>query len=151
MYFQTNHPDFRYRDWISFPHAICPTDNFLVGQLELLIRQKKFISITRQHNILLPVCFAYFFIPTDAAFYIFMRQVKQSQPTDKSVIDVASDLTTGDDSELNKLIQSGDVSRAFQLAKAAIVAVDDDKKTRPVSQDQLLEKRRKVGIVSDHH
>ena len=80
-----------------------------------------------------------------------MWQVKRSQPTDKSVIDVASDLTTGDDSELNKLIQSGDVSRAFQLAKAAIVAVDDDKKTRPVSQDQLLEKRKKVEIVSDHH
>ena len=75
-----------------------------------------------------------------------MWQVKQSQPTDKSVIDVASDLTTGDDSELNKLIQSGDVSRAFQLAKAAIVAVDDDKRTRPVSQDQLLEKRKKVEL-----
>ena len=104
-----------------------------------------------EHNILFALCFAYFFIPTDAAFYIFMWQVKQSQPIDKSVIDVASDLTTGDDSELNKLIQSGDVSRAFQLAKAAIVAVDDDKKTRPVSQDQLLEKRRKVRIVSDHH
>jgi len=75
-----------------------------------------------------------------------MWQVKQSQPADKSVIDVASDLTTGDDSELNKLIQSGDVSSAFQLAKAAIVAVDDDKKTRPVSQDQLLEERKKVDV-----
>jgi len=56
---------------------------------------------------------------------------------------VAANLTTGDESELNKLIQSGDVSRAVQLAKAAIVAVDDEK-SGPIGKDQLNEKRTKV-------
>lgn len=42
-----------------------------------------------------------------------------------------------------QLIQSGDVSRAVQLAKAAIVAVDDEK-SGPIGKDQLNEKRTKV-------
>lgn len=47
---------------------------------------------------------------------------------------------------MNKLIQSGDVSRAFQLAKAAIVAVDEaDKRSRPVDQDQLNDKKKRVS------
>lgn len=56
---------------------------------------------------------------------------------------MAANLTTGDESELNKLIQSGDVSRAVQLAKAAIVAVDDEK-SGAIGKDQLNEKRTKV-------
>lgn len=62
----------------------------------------------------------------------------------ESLVEVAENLTTGDDSELTRLIQSGDVSRAVQLAQAAIVAVDDDKQTRPAAQDLLKEKRTKV-------
>ena len=54
------------------------------------------------------------------------------------------ELTTGNESQLTELIQSGDVSRAVQLAKAAIVAVDEDNKARPVTQEQLKEKRREV-------
>lgn len=61
-------------------------------------------------------------------------------------MDRAVELTTGKESQLTKLIQSGDVSRAVQLAKAAIVAVDDDNKARPVAQDQLKEKRKAVMI-----
>jgi len=53
-------------------------------------------------------------------------------------------LTTGNESELTKLIQSGDVSRAVQLANAAILAVDQDKKARPVAQERLKEKRKEV-------
>ena len=59
-------------------------------------------------------------------------------------MDRAVELTTGNESELTKLIQSGDVSRAVQLANAAILAVDQDKKARPVTQEWLKEKRRKV-------
>lgn len=62
----------------------------------------------------------------------------------ESLVEVAENLTTGDDSELTRLIQSGDVSGAVQLAQAAIVAVDDDKQTRPAAQDRLKEKRTKV-------
>ena len=54
------------------------------------------------------------------------------------------ELTTGNDSQLTKLIQSGDVSRAVQLANAAILAVDGDKKARPVTQERLKEKRKEV-------
>ena len=39
-------------------------------------------------------------------------------------MDIVSNLTTGDGSELTSLIQSGDVSRAVQLATAAIAVVD---------------------------
>lgn len=56
----------------------------------------------------------------------------------------AVELTTGNESRLTKLIQSGDVSRAVQLAKAAIVAVDEDKKAQPVTQELLKEKRKEV-------
>lgn len=62
-------------------------------------------------------------------------------------MDRAVELTTGNESQLTKLIQSGDVSRAVQLAKAAIVAVDEDKKARPaVTQERLKEKRREVIV-----
>ena len=56
----------------------------------------------------------------------------------------AVELTTGNESQLTKLIQSGDVSRAVQLAKAAIVAVDEDKQVQPVNQELLKEKRKEV-------
>ena len=59
-------------------------------------------------------------------------------------MDYAVELTTGNESQLAKLIQSGDVSRAFLLAKAAIVAVDEDKKARPITQERLKEKRKEV-------
>ena len=59
-------------------------------------------------------------------------------------MDLAVELTTGNESQLTKLIQSGDVSRAVQLAKAAIVAVDEDNKARQVTQEQLKEKKREV-------
>ena len=59
-------------------------------------------------------------------------------------MDRAVELTTGNESQLTKLIQSGDVSRAVQLAKAAILAVDEDKKARPVTQERLKEKRKEV-------
>ena len=59
-------------------------------------------------------------------------------------MDRAVELTTGRKSQLTKLIQSGDVSRAVQLAKAAILAVDEDKKARPVTQERLKEKRKEV-------
>ena len=63
-------------------------------------------------------------------------------------MDCAVELTTGNESQLTKLIQSGDVSRAIQLAKAAILAVDEDKKTRPVTQERLKEKRKKVKLLT---
>ena len=59
-------------------------------------------------------------------------------------MDRAVELTTGNESQLTKLIQSGDVSRAVQLAKAAILAVDEVKKTRPVGQERLKETRKEV-------
>ena len=72
-------------------------------------------------------------------------QVLEPQENAEGLVEIAANLTTGEESELNKLIQSGDVSRAFQLAKAAIVAVDEaDKRRRPVDQDQLNNKRKRV-------
>jgi len=62
----------------------------------------------------------------------------------EKLVDRAVELTTGNESELTKLIQSGDVSRAVQLANAAILAVDKDKKARPVTQERLKEKRKEV-------
>ena len=59
-------------------------------------------------------------------------------------MDRAVELTTGNESQLTKLIQSGDVSRAVQLAKAAILAVDEEKKARPVTHERLKEKRKEV-------
>lgn len=68
------------------------------------------------------------------------------EPTDgkENLVDIATDLTTGENSELAKLIQSGDLSRAFQLATAAMVAVDDNEQT--VSQD-LTAKRIEVIFI----
>ena len=43
---------------------------------------------------------------------------------------------------MNKLLQSGDVSQAAQLAKAAIVAIDVDEK---IPQDKLKETRKAVS------
>lgn len=60
-------------------------------------------------------------------------------------MDRAVQLTTRNQSQLNKLLQSGDVSQALQLAKAAIVAVDVDEK---IPQDQLKEKRKVVSAQS---
>ena len=61
-------------------------------------------------------------------------------------MDRAVELTTGNKSQLTKLIQSGDVSRAVQLAKAVILVVDEDKKARPVTQERLKEKRKEVIV-----
>ncbi|PFX34734.1 Protein sidekick-1, partial [Stylophora pistillata] len=68
-------------------------------------------------------------------------QVLQLQIDAEKLVDRAVRLTTGNQSQLNNLIQSGDVSQAVQLAKAAIVAVDVDEK---IPQDQLKEKRKTV-------
>ena len=57
-------------------------------------------------------------------------------------MDRAVQLTTGNQSQLNKLLQSGDLSQAVQLAKAAIVAVDVDKK---IPQNKLKEKKKGVS------
>ena len=57
-------------------------------------------------------------------------------------MDRAVQLTTGNQSQLNKLLQSGDLSQAVQLAKAAIVAVDVDEK---IPQNKIKEKRKRVS------
>ena len=57
-------------------------------------------------------------------------------------MDRAVQLTTGNQSQLNKLLQSGDLSQAVQLAKAAIVAVDVDEK---IPQNKLKEKKEGVS------
>ena len=57
-------------------------------------------------------------------------------------MDRAVQLTTGNQSQLNKLLQSGDLSQAVQLAKAAIVAVDVDEK---IPQNKLKEKKKAVS------
>jgi len=62
----------------------------------------------------------------------------------KKLVDRVLELTTGNESQLTKLIQSGDVSRAVQLANAAILAVDEDRKAWPVTQERLKEKRKQV-------
>ena len=67
----------------------------------------------------------------------------------ENLVDIAANLTTGDDSELTKLIQSGDVSRAVQLATSAIVAVDENAQTQTASQDDLTEKRIAVIFTVD--
>jgi len=72
-------------------------------------------------------------------------QVLELQLKADKLVERAVELTTGNESQLTKLIQSGDVSRAVQLAKAAIVAVDEDKKVRPVTQGLLKEKRKEVS------
>ena len=75
---------------------------------------------------------------------LIQSQVLELQLEVEKLIDRVVELTTGTESQLTKLIQSGDVSRAVQLAKAAILAVDEDKKARPVTQEQLKEKRIEV-------
>ena len=57
-------------------------------------------------------------------------------------MDRAVQLTTGNQSQLNKFLQSGDLSQAVQLAKAAIVAVDVDEK---IPQNKLKEKKEGVS------
>ena len=57
-------------------------------------------------------------------------------------MDRAVQLTTGNQSQLNKLLQSGDLSQAVQLAKAVIVAVDVDEK---IPQNKLKEKKKGVS------
>ena len=57
-------------------------------------------------------------------------------------MDRAVQLTTGNQSQLNKLLQSGDLSQAVQLAKAAIVAVDVGEK---IPQNKLKEKKKGVS------
>jgi len=71
-------------------------------------------------------------------------QVLELQLKAEKLVERAVELTTGNESQLTKLIQSGDVSRAVQLAKAAIVAVDEDKQVQPVNQELLKEKRKEV-------
>ena len=61
-----------------------------------------------------------------------------------SLVDIAANLTTGENSELTKLIQSGDLSRAVQLATAAIAAVDVDAQTQTVSHNEMTKKRTEV-------
>ena len=61
-----------------------------------------------------------------------------------SMVDLAANLTTGNNSELTQLIQSGDLSGAVQLATAAITAIDDDDAPQTVSLDELREKRIRV-------
>ena len=56
-------------------------------------------------------------------------------------MDRAVQLTIGNQSQFNKLLESGDLSQAVQVAKAAIVAVDVDEK---IPQDKLKEKRKAV-------
>lgn len=59
-------------------------------------------------------------------------------------------LTTGDESELNYLIQSGDFSRAVQLTAAVILVIDviPDAKSTERQAFELAE-RRTVNICSN--
>lgn len=62
-------------------------------------------------------------------------------------MDVVANLTTGEESELTSLIQSGDVSSAVQLATAAIAAVDVAAQTQTDNQDELTKKRIAVSFA----
>ena len=64
-----------------------------------------------------------------------------------NLVDVVSNLTTGDGSELTSLIQSGDLSSAVQLAMAAIVAVDVAAQTQSDDQDDMTKKRIAVILA----
>lgn len=64
-------------------------------------------------------------------------------------MDVVANLTTGDGSELTSLIQSGDVSRAVQLATAAIAVIDVVVQTQTVDQDELIQKRIAVMLLGE--
>ena len=63
-----------------------------------------------------------------------------------NLVDVVSNLTTGDGSKLTSLIQSGDLSSAFQLATAAIVAVDVPAQTQTEDQDDMTKKR--IAVIA---
>ena len=65
----------------------------------------------------------------------------QLQLNAEKLVNRAVQLTIGNQSQLNKLLQSGDLSQAVQVAKVAIVAVDVDEK---IPQDKLKEKRKAV-------
>ena len=65
----------------------------------------------------------------------------QLQLNAEKLVDRAVQFTIGNQSQFNKLLESGDLSQAVQVAKAAIVAVDVDEKT---PQDKLKEKRKAV-------
>ena len=66
----------------------------------------------------------------------------QLQLNAEKLVNRAVQLTIGNQSQLNKLLQSGDLSQAVQVAKVAIVAVDVDEK---IPQDKLKEKRKAVS------
>ena len=66
-----------------------------------------------------------------------------------NLVDVVSNLTTGDGSELTSLIQSGDLSSAVQLAIAAIVAVDVAAQTQSDDQDDMTKKRIAVILAEE--
>ena len=68
-------------------------------------------------------------------------QVLQLEINVEKLFDRAVRLTIGNRSHFNNLLQSGDVSQAAQLAKAAIVAVD-----MKISQDKFKEKRKAVSV-----
>ena len=65
----------------------------------------------------------------------------QLQLNAEKLVDRVVQLTIGNQSQFNKLLQSGDLSQAVQVAKAAILAVDVDEK---IPQDKLKEKRKVV-------
>ena len=65
----------------------------------------------------------------------------QLQLNAEKLVDRAVQLTIGNQSQFNKLLESGDLSQAVQVAKAAIMAVDVDEK---IPQDKLKEKRKAV-------
>lgn len=66
-----------------------------------------------------------------------------------NLVDVVSNLTTGDRSELTSLIQSGDLSSAVQLATVAIVAVDVAARTQTENQDDMTKKRIAVILAEE--
>ena len=65
-----------------------------------------------------------------------------------NLLDYIQNLTTGDESELNYLIQSGDISRAVQLTTAAILAIHfiANEKSTESQAHTLAERRIKVDI-----
>ncbi|PFX34823.1 Polycystic kidney disease protein 1-like 2 [Stylophora pistillata] len=75
-------------------------------------------------------------------------QVLEPSIEKENLSDIVKNLTTGDESELNYLIQSGDVSRALQLMAAAISVVDAIAlaKTKGSQASELTEKRIMVTI-----
>lgn len=68
-----------------------------------------------------------------------------------NLLDIVKNLTSGNESELNYLIQSGDVTRALQLTAAAISVIDVIAlaKTKESQAPELTEKRIMVKIYFD--